>query len=211
MRKRTAFFRGRGGGGMRLATAGMHTGHAEFAARMLGIGMQAQMHGAGVGGPFDHGLFLFGELTVGHVEDDLDLADAARVGAHGLADLDGGAGHVHAVVPAIDADDGHGAGGQGRGAKVGGAEGLALAVVVLGGVGDEYGTALLVHAFHAQVAEIFGGDVCHGGTPFLPQNALSAPRTQEVCPPVQGKRFRGFWGPCGVMPGHVRDAGPFRP
>ena len=33
MRKRTAFFRGRGGGGMRLATAGMHTGHAEFAAR----------------------------------------------------------------------------------------------------------------------------------------------------------------------------------
>ena len=149
---------------------------------LLGIGMQAQMHGAGMGGPFDHGLFLFGELTVGHVEDDLDLADAARVGAHGLADLDGGAGHVHAVVPAVDADDGHGAGGQGRGAKVGGAEGLALAVVVLGGVGDEHGTALLVHAFHAQVAEIFGGDVCHGGTPFLPQNALSAPRTQEVCP-----------------------------
>ena len=132
---------------------------------LLGIGMQAQMHGAGMGGPFDHGLFLFGELTVGHVEDDLDLADAARVGAHGLADLDGGAGHVHAVVPAVDADDGHGAGGQGRGAKVGGAEGLALAVVVLGGVGDEYGTALLVHAFHAQVAEVFGGDVCHEGTP----------------------------------------------
>lgn len=132
---------------------------------LLDIGMQAQVDRAGMCGTFDHGLLLVGVFSIGHDEGHLDLADAARVGAHGLADLDGGAGHVHAVVPAVDADDGHGAGGQGRGAKVGGAEGLALAVVVLGGVGDEHGTALLVHAFHAQVAEIFGGDVCHGGTP----------------------------------------------
>ena len=140
------------------------------------------MHGAAVRAVLDGGFLTIGVFAVGHGENDFKLADAPGVRAHGFGDFDAGSGHVHIVHFAVNADDGHGAGGQGRGAKVGGAEGLALAVVVLGGVGDEYGTALLVHAFHAQVAEIFGGDVCHGGTPFLPQNALSAPRTQEVCP-----------------------------
>ena len=62
----------------------------------------------------------------------------------------------------VNADDGHGAGGQSRGAQISGGKGLALALIVHRGVGDNGGSAGKMRAFHAQVAEIFGFHVGHG-------------------------------------------------
>lgn len=119
------------------------------------------MNGAGEGRALDHHFLVVRVVAVRHVEDHLDLGDAARVGAHGLGDLDGRARHVHVVRAAVDADDGHGAGGERRGAEVRGREGLALALVVHRGIRDKRGAARHMDAFGAQVPKIFGGDGGH--------------------------------------------------
>ena len=119
---------------------------------LFDVGVQAQMNRAGMGSAFDHGFLFVGVFAVGHGENDFKLADAPGVRAHGFGDFDAGSGHVHIVHFAVNADDGHGAAGQRRGAEIRGRKTFALAVVVHGGVGDEARAAGGVNGFDTKVA-----------------------------------------------------------
>ena len=128
---------------------------------LLDIGMQAQVDRAGMCGTFDHGLLLVGVFSIGHDEGHLDLADAARVGAHGLSDFDFRSDNVHVVHLAVNADDRHGAGREGGHAEVCGGKGFALAIVVHGGIAHQFGPARDMGAFDTQIAKVFCGNCSH--------------------------------------------------
>ena len=91
---------------------------------LLHIGMQTQMYRAGLCTVFKGFLLSVSVFAVRHIKDNFDLANATGISIHNLGDGDFRARHVHVVLPGIDADNGHGAGCQSRGAEVGGRKGF---------------------------------------------------------------------------------------
>ena len=105
--------------------------------RLLNIGVQRLVNGAGMGRVLEAFAIVFGEV-VGDVNGDAEAADSAKGrGDHFLGNADGRTGDVDVFALGDDAHGGEHASAKSRGHQIGGAEGFALAHVVHGGVGLE--------------------------------------------------------------------------
>ena len=114
--------------------------------------------GAAEGGGFE-------ELALRVIRRERDLNgdgqahDAARaVFTHVLFDADLHASDIELLLLRFNADDGGHAGGERGGDEVGGGEGLALAAVIDGGVGDEGVLGRAVGGLAAEIAGVIDSD-----------------------------------------------------
>ena len=128
----------------------------------LDVGMEAFVNRAGVGGAHEF-LLVLGSYGVRHVDvDDKALDHARGGGGHLLFDGGGGSGDIDFQGAGHDAHDGEHAGAERSGDEVGGREAFAAALVVLGGIGNEFCSRGTVHGFAVQVSLIFDLDGDHG-------------------------------------------------
>lgn len=111
--------------------------------------MNAQWHRAYTCHAFNQVLLLFGVSFWGKPEFHHYFLHSSGVIGHDLGNIDLGAHQIDAVVHGLDAHDGHDAVAKGGGQKVGGREGLALAAVVGGGVGNNFAARLQVNILGA--------------------------------------------------------------
>jgi len=149
----------------------------------LDVGMEAFVNGAGVGSAFEFQL-VFGGDGVRHVDFDGKAFDHAwGGGGHFLFDGGGGPGDIDFQGAGHDAHDGEHAGAERGGDEVGGREAFAAALVVLGGIGIEFGSGGAMHGFAVQVSLIFDLDGDHV-VPLAIQRNLWAEADAGLCDSV---------------------------
>ena len=125
------------------------------------VGVEALVNWAGMGGAFEFQPILWGDW-LRYVDLHGKALDHARGGGgHLLFDGGGGSGDIDFQRAGQDAHHGEHAGAERGGDEVGGREALAAALVVLGGVGIEFGSGGTMHGLAVQVSLIFDLDGDH--------------------------------------------------
>jgi len=119
------------------------------------VGVETLMHRAGVGGSLEL-LLVLGAEGVRHVDFDAQAGDHSwRRGCHFLFYCCSGPGHVKVQRSGHDAHHGEHASAERGSNQVCGREAFAAALIVLGGVGAEFGSRRTVNCFAVQVSLIF--------------------------------------------------------
>jgi len=156
------------------------------------VGVKAFADGAALQGGLE--LLLVVRLEwAGEPELAVEPGDPPRgVAGHGFVHFDPGAGEVEFELSAFDSENGGQAGAEGRRAEVGGGDGLALALIVERGVGEEGLTRRRVGHFTAQISEILNAEfdhaLIHGRWTFRRQDASPPKNFALACdnPPSVG-------------------------